>query len=97
MQKLWQVPILYVPKTSPLVKTLLSVYTKQTKEHAEPLAIGGGTYAKCFKNMVAFGPVFPGEEDVIHQPDEHVEIKKLMRACQIIAEAMAALAQLENI
>lgn len=97
VQKLWQVPILYVPKTSPLVKTLLSVYTKQTGEHAEPLAIGGGTYAKCFKNMVAFGPVFPGEKDVIHQPDEHVEIKKLMRACQIIAEAMAALAQLENI
>lgn len=97
VQKLWQVPLLYVPKTSPLVQTLLSVYRQETGDQSEPMAIGGGTYAKCFANTVGFGPVFPGEEDVIHQPDEHVKIEKLMRACRITAAAMAALAQIDKI
>lgn len=39
------------------------------------------------------GPVFPGEADVIHQPDEHVEVEKLLRALQITAAAMYELAK----
>ena len=85
--------ILYVPKDSELVTKLVHVYEEETGEHLEPLAIGGGTYAKKFPNMVAFGPVFPGEADVIHQPDEHVEVEKLLRALQITAAAMYELAK----
>ena len=85
--------ILYVPKDSELVTKLVHVYEEETGEHLEPLAIGGGTYAKKFQNMVAFGPVFPGEADVIHQPDEHVEVEKLLRALQITAAAMYELAK----
>ena len=43
--------------------------------------------------MVAFGPVFPGEPDVIHQPNECVEVEKLMRALEITAAAMYELAK----
>ena len=45
------------------------------------------------ENYLRFGPVFPGEADVIHQPDEHVEVEKLLRALQITAAAMYELAK----
>lgn len=85
--------LLYVPKDSELVQKLMSVYREQTGGTEEPLAIGGGTYAKAFENMVAFGPIFPGDEEVIHQPNEYAEIDKLMRSFQIVAAAMYELAQ----
>ena len=42
--------------------------------------------------MVAFGPMFPGDEDVIHQPNECAEIEKMMKSYQIIAAAMYEIA-----
>lgn len=88
-----QTPILYVPKNSELIKKLMGVFTEQTGEHLEPLAIGGGTYAKAFPNMVAFGPMFPDDPEVIHQPNEYAEIPKLMKSFQITAAAMYELAK----
>lgn len=85
--------MLYVPKDSKLVQTLMKVYSEQTNDHSVvPIAIGGGTYAKSFKNMVAFGPVFPGETEVIHQPDEFADIDNLLKAVQIMGAAMYELA-----
>ena len=55
--------------------------------------IGGGTYAKAIPNVVAFGPIFPGDEVREHKPDEFIEIDKLMKNAQIIAEAMYQLAK----
>lgn len=88
-----RLPMLYVPKQSELVRRLMGVYEAQTGDRTAPLAIGGGTYAKAFRNMVAFGPVFPGEPDVIHQPDERVGIDTLIRSVQITAAAMWELAR----
>lgn len=85
--------LLYVPKDSELVTKLMKVYEAETGDKEEPVAIGGGTYAKEFPNMVAFGPLFPGDPDVIHQPNERVEIDKLMKSIQITAAAMYELAQ----
>lgn len=84
---------LYVPKDSELVTKLVKVYEAETGQKEEPIAIGGGTYAKEFPNMVAFGPQFPGDPDVIHQPNERVELDKLMKSIQITAAAMYELAQ----
>ena len=84
--------VLYVPKDSELVQKLMKVYKDNTGRDDQPLAIGGGTYAKMFPNMVAFGPTFPGQEDNIHQPNECVSIENLMRAIEITADAMVALA-----
>ena len=86
--------LLYVPKDSELVQKLTKVYCEQTGDaNAEPIAIGGGTYAKSFDNMVAFGPIFPGEEEVIHAPNEYAIIDNLVRSIQITAAAMYELAQ----
>ncbi len=90
------VPVLYIPKDSVLVRKLLKVFRQETGMDLEPLAIGGGTYAKAFQNMVAFGPEFPGVDNAIHQPDEHVELERLIQSCQIMAAAMYELAQKEE-
>ena len=84
--------LLYVPKGSELVQKLMKVYREQTGTEAEPAAIGGGTYAKAFENMVAFGPVFPGDEAMIHQPDECEDVEKMLRSYQIAAAAMYEIA-----
>lgn len=85
--------LLYVPKDSELVQKLMNVYKAQTGRDDEPIAIGGGTYAKAFDNMVAFGPIFPGDPSVIHQPDEYAEVDKLMKSFQIVAAAMYEIAR----
>ena len=85
--------LLYVPKDSELVQKLTGVYRAQTGAEDEPIAIGGGTYAKAFDNMVAFGPIFPGDPDVIHQPNECADVDKLMKSFQIVAAAMYEIAQ----
>ncbi len=79
---------LYIPEESTLVQTLQKVFNEQTGVEAEPVVIGGGTYAKAVKNIVAFGPVFPGQENVIHQKDEYISIEHLMKNIEIIAHAM---------
>ena len=84
---------LYVPEDSELVRTLLDVYAKETGLLAKPKSIGGGTYAKALPNVVAFGPIFPGDEVREHKPDEFIEVEKLMKNAQIIAEAMYQLAK----
>ena len=84
---------LYLPADGQPVKTLLEVYARETGLPAEPKSIGGGTYAKSMPNIVAFGPIFPGDEVREHKPDEFIEIDKLMRNAQIIAEAMYQLAK----
>lgn len=84
---------LYVPKDSELIQRLLGVYRTMTGDLSEPLAIGGGTYAKVFPNMVAFGPNFPGDTPLEHQPNERVNVKKLMKSLAIVGQAMLALSR----
>ncbi len=79
---------LYIPEDSVLVRTLQEIYEEQTGDKTEPIVIGGGTYAKAVKNIVAFGPLFPGQENVIHQKDEYITIEHLMKNIEIMAHAM---------
>ena len=64
------------------------IYTEHTGEEAEILAIGGGTYARALKNAVAFGPLFPGREDVAHQKDEYIIIEDMLKATAMYAQAI---------
>ena len=84
---------LYVPADSQLVTTLLDVYREQTGLEGKPICIGGGTYAKAIPNLLAFGPLFPGDEVREHKPDEYITIDNLVKNAQIIAHAMYALAK----
>ena len=82
---------LYVPKDNKLVQTLCKIFNEETNSKAEPIAIGGGTYARAFKNCISFGPNFPGHKDMCHQTDEFVEIDNLILACKIYTKAIIKL------
>jgi len=84
---------LYFPVNSPLVKTLLNVFNDHTGSEEKPLAIGGGTYAKEIPNIVAFGPIFPGEPMVEHKPNEYIKIDELVLSTKIYANALYQLAK----
>ena len=85
---------LYVPKDSFLVSTLMNIYKELTGDNAaQPVAIGGGTYAKYAKNAVAFGALLPDQEDRMHQRDEYLEISKIDKLLQIYVEAIYRLAK----
>lgn len=83
---------LFVDPSSPLIKKLLEAYKKVTGSTAGPISIGGGTYCRHLPNSVSFGPVFPGDPDVIHQPDEYITLENLRKITQIYAEAIMLLA-----
>ena len=84
---------LYVPKDDYLVKTLCSIFNKITGQNAEPIAIGGATYARAFSNCVSFGANMPGNKDMCHQADEFVNIEDLITSSKIYAEAIYELAK----
>ena len=87
-----QKPPHHVPADSGLVKSLLAAYEEETGLEGKPMSTGGGTYAKVLKQGVAFGALFPDEEDLAHQADEYEAIDRLMLAMKIYANALVRLA-----
>lgn len=85
-------PKLYVPEDDMLVRSLLKVYREHTGDISAPKSIGGGTYAKAIPNILAFGPIFPGDPVVEHMPDEYISIDRLVKNSQVIASAIVELA-----
>lgn len=83
----------HVDENDFLIQTLKKVYEEQTREKAELISIGGGTYARSLKSGVAFGPLFPGRPDIAHQKDEYMIIEDLLRATAIYAQAIYELAR----
>jgi succinyl-diaminopimelate desuccinylase len=77
----------------PLVTTLQRVYTEQTGQAANIIAIGGATYGRSLDVGVAFGPLFPGRPDCAHQRDEYILIDDLVKATAIYAQAIYELAK----
>lgn len=89
--------LLFYPLDSVLVKTLLEAYQEETDDFdSEPLAIGGGTYAKEANNVVAFGLQFPGKDAKMHSPGENVSIDDLNKAMAIYARAIVELGKKIN-
>lgn len=84
---------LYTPKDNYLVNTLVNIFNKKANLTAEPIAIGGGTYARAFKNCISYGATMPGEKDMCHQVDEFIKIDNLILASKIYAEAIYELAK----
>lgn len=85
---------LYVAKDSFLVSTLMNIYKDITGDvDAEPVAIGGGTYAREVTNGVAFGALLSSQEDNMHQKNEYLEIDKIDTLSRIYVEAIYQLAK----
>lgn len=85
---------IYIPKDHPLVKKLMKVYREETGDYdSQPITIGGGTYARAMENAVAFGPLFPGQEELAHQKDECISIDDLVKITKIYAKALYELSK----
>ncbi len=82
---------LYNDKNGKLIQTLLGVYNEVTGKNAQPIAIGGGTYARALKYGAAFGPEEEGEESTIHQPDEYITFEKIEKCFKIYKLAIKRL------
>ena len=88
-------PLLYFKKDSPLIKTLVNAYRAETGDtKTEPLAIGGGTYAKETSNVVAFGLEYPGWDSKMHSVGEQIRVDALNQGMAIYARAIHDLGKL---
>lgn len=83
----------YVPVTDPLVETLLNVYEKHTGKKGYEQIIGGGTFGRLLKRGVAYGAMFEGEPDCMHQANEFKSVDALLKSAAIYAEAIYELAK----
>ncbi|MCD8194861.1 MAG: Sapep family Mn(2+)-dependent dipeptidase [Coprobacillus sp.] len=87
--------LLYYPTDSALIQTLLRVYKEETKDKtAEPLAIGGGTYAKEASNTVCFGMQHLDYDTYMHSNKERVRKEDLTEA---MAMYMHGIIELGNV
>lgn len=79
----------YWPKDSYLVKTCCQSYREITNNNKqEPIAIGGGTYAKVIPNMIAFGMIDDYSNLSMHQVNEWVSLDKLKMALKVYTNAI---------
>lgn len=85
-------PSHYVPEESEIVVALKDVYEECFGEPAECVCCSGATYARAFKNSVAFGPVPKERANVEHGPDEYIEIDDIIKLSEVIASAILRIA-----
>lgn len=79
----------HVAPNSRLVTALMSAYAQVTGDtQSRPMAIGGGTYAKVLEEGVAFGSLFPGEEELAHQAGEYINLNSLLDNLAIFIKAI---------
>lgn len=79
---------LYIEKNNNIVKKLCDIFNNYNNSDLEPIAIGGGTYARAFDNCVSFGPQMPNTKDMCHQTDEYISIDNLLFCTKVYAEAI---------
>jgi dipeptidase PepV len=78
----------FVDADDPLVQALVGAYRDHTGDDTEPFTVGGGTYGRILKHGIAYGAMFPGDENVMHQPNEYINIDKLLKSTAIYADAI---------
>lgn len=95
-EKSWLPPV-YIEPDTPFVKMLQQTYEQCTgdKEY-KPFSVGGATYARAIPNAVAFGPLFPYEEELAHEPNEFLSLDSLEKMTVIYATALEKLIQLKD-
>ena len=82
---------LYHDKKSPLVQTLRDTYEDVLHRRGDPIAIGGGTYARALKEGVGFGPEMPDDPPVIHMADEHITLERVKLLLELYETAIERL------
>ena len=84
-------PAVFVSKEKPFLQEMAKAYEAVTGLKNEFTLAYGGSYAKAMPNIVSWGPVFPGDEDTCHEPNEYIAVDRLMCSTKIFAQTIAAL------
>ncbi|MBQ3115910.1 MAG: Sapep family Mn(2+)-dependent dipeptidase [Clostridia bacterium] len=85
-------PPVMTEKDGWLVSALLSAYNSVMGGEAQPISLGGSTFARAFDKGVAFGPEFPDKEYNIHDKNECVSLLDLEKSYEIYKQAIFNLA-----
>lgn len=86
-------PVIF-DKDSPMVRAMQESYETVTGLDGTPVTTTGGTYAKAMPGIVPFGPSFPGQKGIGHNPNEWMTVDDLMSNAKIYALALYRLGQL---
>ena len=76
-----------------LVRTLVYTYEHVTGADGSPVTTTGGTYAKLMPNIVPFGPSFPGQKGIGHQPNEWMDVADIITNAKIYALSLYLLSR----
>ena len=83
---------IFFDKDSAVVKSLMDVYQSRTGDtESLPISLGGATYARAIPGAIAFGPVFPDQEELAHEANEHFSLANYRRITEIYVEALLKL------
>lgn len=86
----------FIPKDKPFLGVFANAYEDVSGLKNEFILAYGGSYAKAMPNIVSWGPIFPGEVDTCHEPNEFIAISDLMTCTKIFAESVATIAFSES-
>ena len=76
-----------------LVRTRVYTYEHVTGADGSPVTTTGGTYAKLMPNIVPFGPSFPGQKGIGHQPNEWMDVADIITNAKIYALSLYLLSR----
>ncbi len=80
---------IFIDPEDDFVKKLMEAYVEETGDtEGKPFVIGGGTYAKLMHRVLAFGAMFPGEEDRMHQPNEKIDLESYKKMTRVYAKML---------
>lgn len=73
---------------------LEKAYRQVTGDYVNrPFTVGAATFARTMPNTVAFGPIFPEQEEMSHLPNEFISIEDLNKTTEIYINALHNLIQ----
>ena len=82
-----------VKKDGWFVQTMLGAFTAVRGEKAEPISMGGSTFARAFKQGCAFGPDFKTYDTNCHDANERMKEADLLAAYEIYKKTIFDLAK----
>ncbi len=89
-------PAVFVSKERPFLKVFADAYEDVTGLENEFTLAYGGSYAKAMPNVVSWAPLFPGEEDTCHEPNEFMDLDSLLKSTKIFGESIMQIALTEK-
>ena len=87
---------MFVSQSKPFIGACVRAYEKVTGLKNEFALAYGGSYAKAMPNIVSWGPIFLGEDDTCHEPNEYIPIESLLKNGVIFSYALTEIAGTES-